>query len=418
MLSAAMMQLIKNEPYYAYLLMSMSREISNRIPTIGVSVTDKINLIVNPNWWESLQLAGQVDILKHECLHVIYNHIGRAQQMNPEAYDPDADISERVKNMETHTTFNHAADVAINQYLPNLPKKFKMFDEEGNVLKDENGTPLVAIPTTLEVLRKKFPDKKIAERQTMEYYYGYFQEDKKNSQGNGKGSGKVEVTIDDHSTWNEGGNDGEVTEAIVKGAVNKALEKAREAGREPSNDILMAIEKLNHVSRDWRKELQRFVSRASEILIETSRKVRNRRYGIVYPGYKTLPKLNLAVAIDTSGSIGEEEFQQFMAEIDHISKNNTVVTIIQCDAAIQSVDEFDPRKIGDIKLRGGGGTKFAPVFELVNGKDYDGLIYFTDGYNFDDVQKPRYPVLWAVVPNGKVSYDWGEKIDIKIKKKT
>ena len=122
-------------------------------------------------------------------------------------------------------------------------------------------------------------------------------------------------------------------------------------------------------------------------------------------------KAEIAVAIDISGSISDEEFKQAIKEVLAIVKNhNHEITIIECDNEIKKV--YKVKKLKDVQDRvtAGGGTKFGPVFEYLNNstKKYNMLIYFTDG-NGEDCLKvhPRgYKVLWVI--SGK-----GDKLSLK-----
>ena len=87
------------------------------------------------------------------------------------------------------------------------------------------------------------------------------------------------------------------------------------------------------------------------------------------------------------------------------------LTVICCDAEIQSVETFSPENPFDgkkVKFKGCGGTSFKPVFDYVdkNLLDVQILIYFTDGYG-DDPKKPPYPVMWVITPNGENRIRWG-----------
>ena len=68
----------------------------------------------------------------------------------------------------------------------------------------------------------------------------------------------------------------------------------------------------------------------------------------------------IAIVVDTSGSVGEDEINVFMSEIDGIVKANGIsqgVTVIPCDAQVGEIQKLRSRKaIGTIKLNGGGGT--------------------------------------------------------------
>ena len=110
----------------------------------------------------------------------------------------------------------------------------------------------------------------------------------------------------------------------------------------------------------------------------------------------------VVIAIDTSGSISKKEYTHFMSEVKAIlSLHNCKVGVIQCDADVvdyvelESNDQTPP-------IKGGGGTRFSPVFEYANklNRNIDALIYFTDGYNcdqgFEKNMYVSYPVVWVM----------------------
>ena len=114
-------------------------------------------------------------------------------------------------------------------------------------------------------------------------------------------------------------------------------------------------------------------------------------------------KAEIAVAIDISGSISDEEFKQAIKEVLSIVKShNQEITIIECDTEIRRA--YKVRSAKDVKERitKGGGTKFSPVFEYANNKKINLLIYFTDGKGEDKLQvAPRgYKILWVISGRG------------------
>lgn len=434
-LEKALMNLISEGRFFSTLLLNMNREFTNRLPTAGVNVTDHINLFINPYFWNSLTPEGRIGILKHEAYHVINNHFARFRDLEPQIFeDKERDLAKRMEDMSNASTLNQAADYAINEYIPEIPKKFKLFNPDGTPFiepeKTQDGQPnpkagqeLETSPLLVEELKKKIPNAN--HRDSTEYYYELLKQqqekDKNNGQGKGQGQGDGKgqgSLIDDHSIWHEGSaTQDEITDK-VKQIVNKALEACdeRERGNLPG-DLKQAIEKLNYVPKDWRQDVQRFVARTAEILIESSRKKRNRRYGIVYPGHITYPKMHLAIGIDSSGSVADEELSQFFAEMGRLHKMEIALTVLECDTKITGEYPFDPKK--PFLVNGRGGTSYLPVFDRLKDLDVDGLIYFTDGECFDEgIKKPRIPVLWAIVgKNKKPPYQWGARTYIEVKKK-
>jgi predicted metal-dependent peptidase len=431
-LEKSLMHLISEGRFFSTLLLNMNREFTNRIPTAGVNVTDHINLFINPYFWNSLSSDERLGILKHEAYHVINNHFSRFRDLEPQIFEEKGrSVKDRMEDMSNASTLNQAADYAINEYIPEIPKKFKLFNPDGSpFLEPEKlqdgadnpkaGQALETSPLLVEELKKKIPQAN--HRDSTEYYYELLkqqqEQDKNNGDSNNQGEGQGSL-IDDHSIWHEGSATQDEINEKVKGVVNKALEACdeRERGNLPGG-IKEAIDKLNYIPKDWRQDLQRFVARTAEILIESSRKKRNRRYGIIYPGYITYPKMHLCIGIDSSGSVVSEELNQFFAEIGRLHKMDIALTVLECDTQITAEYSFDPKK--PFLVNGRGGTSFKPVFEKLNDLDVDGIIYFTDGDCFDEgIKKPKIPVLWALVggKHKKPPYEWGSKTYVEVKKK-
>ena len=167
-LEKAVMELIFNEPFYANLTLNMKREFTTSIPTIGVNVTDEVNLFINPYFFESLTLQEQVSVLIHEAHHVINNHFTRFRDLEPQIFEnpKERKLRERVQDLQNASVLNQAADYAINEYIPGLPKKLKCFDKDGNVMKypekDEQGNkhpqagkPIEGTPCLVKELKKQ-----------------------------------------------------------------------------------------------------------------------------------------------------------------------------------------------------------------------------------------------------------------------
>jgi predicted metal-dependent peptidase len=114
-------------------------------------------------------------------------------------------------------------------------------------------------------------------------------------------------------------------------------------------------------------------------------------------------KAKIAIALDISGSISDEEFNQAIKEVLSIVKNyNHELTLIECDNEIRRVYQVKSAK--DIKARSTvrGGTRFTPVFEYANTRKFNLLVYFTDGKGENKLLSiPRgYQTLWVISGRG------------------
>lgn len=128
---------------------------------------------------------------------------------------------------------------------------------------------------------------------------------------------------------------------------------------------------------------------------------RYRAHGVRVPAATRNRFKSVVVAVDTSGSIlSDELLETFASELSAIltTVKAAKTIVVYCDAAVQFVDEFYPSDPLVLTPKGGGGTKFDPVFEWVeeNNVDCGALIYLTDGYASAPSVIGDYPVIWAV----------------------
>ena len=115
--------------------------------------------------------------------------------------------------------------------------------------------------------------------------------------------------------------------------------------------------------------------------------------------------VEVAICIDTSGSIGGEELGAFMGEIQGILDAYPQIkgTLFFADAELYGPHEFS-KDMPMPEARGGGGTSFVPFFAWVAQQERGGTqplcIYFTDGYGSFPQAPPESSVLWVVMPGG------------------
>ena len=75
-LSKTSKDLMLKEPYYGLFLIMLNKLWSGRIPTAGVSKNNiNYQLVINPIFWEELSEEHRLGLLKHELLHIAFNHL-------------------------------------------------------------------------------------------------------------------------------------------------------------------------------------------------------------------------------------------------------------------------------------------------------------------------------------------------------
>ena len=126
------------------------------------------------------------------------------------------------------------------------------------------------------------------------------------------------------------------------------------------------------------------------------------------------------VCIDTSGSVSDEQLEQFFGELKGIlsSYPHVNVNLYYCDTEI-----FGPYKLNENSkipaAKGRGGTTFIPFFKEIEKvknigfEDNRVAVYLTDGYG-SFPKNSSLPTLWLVTHDGleKESFPFGETIRI------
>ena len=393
-LEDTIVEMIKSYPFYANLIMLMDKKLTEEVPIAAVSITSRVNLMINPKTFNTMPQSVRIGILLHECYHIIHNHIGRSKSVS--------------KNF--NKALNVAADRAINEHIHILTKNNKLVATiPDSMTITINGKKQEMKPVTKKNFQDMYPDKKIADNETMEYYYKFLKDNAEKGKGPGEFGGDMD-TIDDHDGWADSDVSQEQIDEIVKKTMNKAADKTK-AGDMPG-DVQQALDALNNSVVPWRSVLQRFVAKCTEMNIDSSRKRRSRRFKLMHPGTIKEPKLRLGIDIDTSGSVSDKYLTQFFSEVKKIHSLGVEVLICEADADVQAMYEYDPKK--PVQVKGRGGTAFQPAITKLEEAGVDSILYATDGEHFGETLKIKLPILWVLCPSYTIPSGVKEKDCIKI----
>lgn len=343
-----------NEPYYGLFLIGLNKQWDKDIPTAGVGEKDlNFFLKINPDFWQSLSYDHRYGLLKHEVLHIAFFHLTD------------------YKHLQDKKLANIAMDIEINQYI----HKSKL---------PEGGCTLEA-----------FSHLNLEPKKGTNYYYEKLQQDQSQCmqlilQAIAGGQSGVDlpdgthIEIPEHD-WDDIEMDeakGRLLKSQAEHLVKQVAEQViKSRGTIPGEiaAVIKMIEELQAPKFDWRGYLRRFVGKSTKTYTKKSRRKYNKRMP-EFPGLKIRQQKHPLVAIDTSGSVNNDELQEFLGEIKHIHKTGAEVTIIQCDTAISYIGKFNPRK-DEFNIHGRGGTDFQPVIDYYNEHmhKYSCLFYLTDG---------------------------------------
>jgi predicted metal-dependent peptidase len=146
--------------------------------------------------------------------------------------------------------------------------------------------------------------------------------------------------------------------------------------------------------------------------------------GIMLPSLGVPGPRSIVCAIDTSGSIDRALASRFLAEVHALRCSAQCrLHVVQCDAGITDHRVYEgweapPRHDGGEKFKGGGGTDFRPVFDLVaraiipSEGPPDLLAYMTDAIGTFPAKAPRWPVVWLVPEGSRAPTPFGMRIEV------
>lgn len=358
--------------FYGYFLFQMGREIRFDIksPT-GINFKDaKYIIYFNPIIFLQLNISQMESTIKHEIHHILSMHLHRAKEL---------------KGKFSTLAINLAMDIVVNQYLTNLPP----------------------YAITLKGINLKY-ELNLEPYNTFEYYAENIQnvlntldEDDEGEEDDSWGEGTEFDPEKTHDIWEE---EEVLDEKTIREFTEKFISNS-EKGQIPIHiEGMIASLKKSKGELPWNLYLKKLMG-----TVESNRKKtitrRNRRQPnrLDLRGELRNHKAEIAVAIDISGSISDEEFKQAIKEVLSIVRNyNHEITIIECDKEVKRA--YKVKNINDVQERcsTGGGTNFTPVFEYANSKNINLLVYFTDGKGEKKLGViPRgYKVLWVISGRG------------------
>lgn len=292
--------------------------------------------------------------------------------------------------------FNIAADLEINQYIDSdwLP--------EGGIT------------------RSSFPTLTLDLKAGTNYYYQKLLENNSSNnpdpglkslmQGQGMqidGDGNM-IDGDLHPTWKEFEKLSDTEKKLVQNQIEHTLkESATQITKSRGNipgELKSMIDELFKIEEpvfNWKAYLRRQLGGSSEIYTKKSRRKMSKRFED-NAGIKIRRKHHILVAVDTSGSVSNEELVEFFSEIHHIYKAGTAITILECDAAINDVYHYTGKFKGSVVGRGGTHLDLALDYYNTHSNNFTTCVFFTDGGDNIKV-KTKKPVIWVMSSRATVN---------------
>lgn len=369
-LITARIALLISAPFFGNLATRL--KLINADDWLPTAATDGRNFYYNTEFVNNLS-AGELQFLfGHEVLHNVYDHIGR-----------NGDFRDRM-------LFNCAADYCVNadlidqrigtQINPCLyDKKYTGWSAE-EVYDDlyENAEKI-----DISSLMDKLLDEHMEDDSNGS---GDGEDDKDGNGESGKGKRKLKLTEQEKAELRD-----EIRQAVLQAAQSSG------AGNIPLG-VKRLIKDLTKPVVNWRELLQQQIQ--STIKDDFSWMKPNRRswhMDAIMPGMMPGTQIDVCIAIDTSGSIGEADIKAFLGEIRGImeSYDEYKIQVWSFDTEIYNHQTFSSENLENIETyqpMGGGGTDFMENWQYMKAQHIEPkkFIMFTDGYPYSSWGDPDY----------------------------
>jgi len=357
LISASRLRLRMKSPFFATLSMFASYKVTNKISTAG---TDGKNIYYNPAFLSTLTAPQQDGLLLHELLHAALLHGTRRATREP-------------------MLWNIAADIIVNGLIIE-DGKFEL--PPGGIRHPE--WEKLSVEEVYELLLTNATIFTLAECDLLEG-------------GDGDGDGKE----------GKQGSLLEADEAALRAHWSNAMQQAAVIARTQGKGELPAgmerqFQELLESQIDWRTYLWRYLVQTPNDFQGFDRRFISRG---LYIDAVAGESVQVFVAIDTSGSITDEQMTMFISEIKGILGSYPHLDCQLYYADAQAYGPYSLKPNSEIPTpEGGGGTSFIPFFEKVEATreiHLEGVcVYLTDGYGDFPQEAPSLPVLWVVTPGG------------------
>lgn len=364
------------ENFYGYFLLQMLREIRFDIstPTAVNFKSARYVIYFNPIIFLNLNMKQMETTIKHEILHIVSMHLIRAKEL---------------KGRYSNLAINMAMDIVVNKYLNNLPP----------------------YATTLEWVNLKY-SLELKPFESFEYYADNIQthldlleESDEGELDDSRENDSIKSEYDIERTHDIWEDSDEIDEKTIREFTQRFIENSSKNENPAYLAAMIKGLKKNKAEVPWNLYLNRMMGTIESNKKKTiTRRDRRQPHRLDLRGGLRNHKANIAVALDISGSISEEEFKQAIKEVLNIVKiYNNEIEIVECDNEVRRT--YKAKSLNDVKDRisSKGATKFSPVFSWANRKNVNLLIYFTDGDGENKLQiVPKgYKVLWVISGRGQ-----------------
>jgi predicted metal-dependent peptidase len=345
------------------------------------AATDGRNFYYNSRFIQKLRPKEVEFLFGHEVLHVVYDHMGRVGYRN-------------------HQLYNQACDYAVN----------------ADLLEQKVGERITTVDILYDAKYKGLTSEEIYDLLLDQKQQKKKQGGKGGGDGDDEGSGTLDEHLDgNHPANSKGNKDGKGGPAVYTDAEKQAIRdeiteavlsaaQAAGAGNLPAG-VRRMIQDLTEPKMNWRELLRMQLESTIKndyTWLRASR--RGWHMDAVMPGMRNDPMIDIAVAIDTSGSIGAAMLRDFLSEIQGIMDSFPAyrIHVFSFDTSVHNPAQYNSdnlESIAEYEPGGGGGTDFTAIYDYLKAEDIEPkrLVVFTDGYPYGSWGDANYTdTVWIL----------------------
>jgi predicted metal-dependent peptidase len=353
-LTTARVGLLLKAPFFGNMATRMQlKDASDWCPTAATNGRD---FFYNKDFISKLSVKKLEFLFGHEICHAIFDHFGRLGSRNPQLA-------------------NIAQDYAVNQILVDERIGEKITEVDICYDPKYRGMAWEEIYDELYDKAQKIPMDQLL-KELGDLLDEHIKEGDGAGDGDKDGKGKPTISKEDLQKIKD-----EIKQAMIQSSA------AAGAGKTPAG-IQRLIKNMTEPKISWRELIRQEIQ--SIVRNDYSFTRPNRKgwqTGAVLPGMKEATTIDVAIAIDMSGSIGDEDATTFLSEVKGIMDQYEDFKInLWCfDTEIynhQAITHDNSEDLVSYEPAGGGGTDFEVNFEFMKNNDIQPkkFIMFTDGY--------------------------------------
>ena len=321
----------------------------------STAATDGRNFYYNSRFICLLKTKEVEFLVGHEVLHVVYDHMGRRDNRDPQIWNIANDYAVNA-DLKRHK---------VGEFITSVPCLYeaKYDGKYSEYIYDDlmKGVSKISLDDLIDKMLDEHMDS----------------EDDSDGEAEGKGRPKP-MTQEERDALRQ-----EIKQNIINAAAGA------EAGKLPAG-VKRLLDDITDPKMPWRDLIQ--TNLTSLIKSDYSFSRPNRRgwhMDAIMPGSIPGEEIDVVVALDMSGSISDKQAQMFLGEVSGMMQmfDGYKVHVFCFDTSVHNPQSFSSDNLdtmSDYEPKGGGGTDFTSIFDYLKerGEDTKRLIVFTDGMPF------------------------------------